>query len=139
MFVLTGMTKFTGRIYKAWYLDVIELSFILNLGIVSTATLYIRSRTNGVNESDRNNHTAVVYSSVGTAFITFIAIIFFHTYKQLQSSEQFKQILRHLLCQKIKRNANVEQNEDVTFDSGAQAVVAPTSTSIELREPLLEQ
>ena len=139
MFVLTGMTKFTGRIYKTWYLDVIELSFILNLGIVSTATLYIRSRTNGVNESDRNNHTAVVYSSVGTAFITFIAIIFFHTYKQLQSSEQFKQILRHLLCQKIKRNANVEQNENVTFDSGAQAIVAPTSTSIELREPLLEQ
>ena len=139
MFVLTGMTKFTGRIYKTWYLDVIELSFILNLGIVSTATLYIRSRTNGVNESDRNNHTAVVYSSVGTAFITFIAIIFFHTYKQLKSSEKCKQILHHLPCQKTKRNANVEQNEDVTFDSGAQAIVAPTSTDIELREPLLEQ
>ena len=139
MFVLTGMTKFTGRIYKTWYLDAIELSFILNLGIVSAATLYIRSGTNGENESGRNNHTAVVYSSVGTAFITFIAIIIFHTYKQLKSSEKLKQILHHLPCQRIKRDTKVEQNEDVTFDSGAQAIVAPTSTYIELREPLLEQ
>ena len=30
----------TGGIYKAWYLNVIEYSFFLNLGVLASATLY---------------------------------------------------------------------------------------------------
>ena len=36
------LTHFTGLIYKKLYLDVLEASFVLNLGIVAAATYSVR-------------------------------------------------------------------------------------------------
>ena len=65
-----------NRIYKTWYLNVLELSFIVNLCILSLATLYIRS-TGG-------NQNAVTFTSISIAFATFIGIVTYHLVQQIK-------------------------------------------------------
>ena len=61
------------KVYLNWYLNTLESSFILNLGILSLATLYIRG-TGG-------SQVAATYLSVSIAFITFPGILFYHSSK----------------------------------------------------------
>ena len=67
---------FGNRIYKTWYLNMLELSFIANLSILAIATLYIRS-TGG-------NQNAVTTTSVSIAFATFIGIVIHHSARQIK-------------------------------------------------------
>ena len=58
-----------GKVYKSWYLNALELSFILNLGILAVATYHV-SLSGG-------NQAAVAYISVGIAFFNFVGIIIY--------------------------------------------------------------
>ena len=78
-----------NRIYKTWYLNMLELSFIANLYIciLALATLYIRS-TGG-------NQNAVTFTSVSIAFATFIGIIIYHSAQQIKHTSQLWKKLFH--------------------------------------------
>ena len=65
---LLTLTHFTGFIYKKLYLDILEISFILNLGILAVATYYAKFAVVPVSQA------AVTYTSVGIAFTTFIGV-----------------------------------------------------------------
>ena len=69
-----------NRIYKTWYLNTLELSFIVNLCILAVATLYIRS-TGG-------NQNAVTFTSVSVAFATFVGIVIYHSAQQIKHGPQ---------------------------------------------------
>ena len=69
-----------NRIYKTWYLNVLELSFTVNLCILALATLYIRSAGGKQN--------AVTFTSVSVAFATFIGIVVYHSVLQIKHSPQ---------------------------------------------------
>ena len=69
-----------NRVYKNWYLNTLELSFIVNLCILALATLYIRS-TGG-------NQNAVTFTSVSVAFATFVGIVIYHSAQQIKHSPQ---------------------------------------------------
>ena len=67
----------SGMVYKKWYMNALELSFILNLGILAAATYH-------VNQSDESQ-AAVAYTSVGIAFLSFQGIV---TYQVTCESNQ---------------------------------------------------
>ena len=67
-------------VYKKWYLNALELSFIVNLGIFAVATQH-------VNQSG-GSRAAVAYTSVGIAFLIFIGIVTYHIYLQIESNVQ---------------------------------------------------
>ena len=69
---LTAFPSLSGRLYKKIFLSVLENSFFLNLGVLAAGTLYIRL-VGGSQE-------ALVTTSVGIAFLQFVAITAFHTY-----------------------------------------------------------
>ena len=69
-----------NRIYKTWYLNTLELSFIVNLGILAIATLY--TRLTGRNQS------AVTVTSISIAFATFIGIVIYHSAQQIKHTPQ---------------------------------------------------
>ena len=73
-------------IYKSLTLNILEFSFILNLGTLSTVTIYIRLAG--------GNQAAAINISIGIAFATFIGIIGYHIYKRL-STLQLLQSLVH--------------------------------------------
>jgi len=70
---------FTDGIYKAWPLNILESSFFVNLAVLSAATAYIIS---GEGQSEASAQSAVTYTSVSVALITFIGILLYHIYKQ---------------------------------------------------------
>ena len=81
---LLTLTHFTGFIYKKLYLDILEISFVLNLGVLAVATYYVKLAVVPVSQA------AVAYTSVGIAFTTFIGVLLYHTYQQVWPKLQYK-------------------------------------------------
>jgi hypothetical protein len=66
--VVIALLSIKGRVYENCYTEALESSFLLNLGILSVATIYVR-------ENDLGNASQALLSglSVGVAFVTFLA------------------------------------------------------------------
>ena len=71
----------SGLAYKSWYLNALELSFILNLGMLAVATYH-------VNQSG-GSQAAVAYTSVGIVFLNFVGIVTYHIYIRIKSKVQY--------------------------------------------------
>ena len=76
-FGLTVVTRYTGAVYRKLYVDFLETSFVVNLGVLAIATYYVKLAVVPVNQA------AVVYTSVGVAFATFVGVVLYHTYLQV--------------------------------------------------------
>lgn len=125
-----------GGMYKKWYLNTLESSFILNLALLAAATHHIRLVG--------GNQAAVVYSSVGVAFTTFIVIITYHICQRVRESRVWRSSILPQLKQLRLRVKKTQQEEPAALkvegnvpQSPAANRVVPT-TFIELREPLLD-
>ena len=122
-----------GSVYKRWYLNVIEYSFLLNLGVLAAATFYTTVSGQG--------QTAVAYTSVSIAFATFIIIVVLHMFMKFKFSWVSSQTSANLLkkvkakvselisalrkpCYKLRKHSNIQPGV--------------SHNSVELRESLLE-
>ncbi len=127
---LTILTWNTGSMYKKWYNNVLESSFILNLTILAAATLQVKV--------EGGNQTAVVYTSVSIAFVTFLGIIMYHLIEYVTSLRLWRTTIGpklHLLWTSTR-----ERNEEPA-EMEVLSVAPPrpvTTTFVDLREPLLE-
>ena len=133
--ILFSCTWITGIVYKNRALNILETSFVLNLLVLSGWTVYNRHASNG---DSNDGQTALVCTSIGVAFITFICIIFYHTYLYLKSTKLHQCFNRHTIKREVRREMRAVEG------SGESAVDAPphrppTVTVIELREPLLTE
>ena len=132
-FILISFFASTGGIYKNQWLNILEISFIANLGILSTATFYTTA-------SDDNVHIPTTIS-VTIALITFIGIVAVHIYKQYKI--KFKKVM-NVLVEKIKRTKKTENDlhEEEDTSTKEKSVVSSQEVFLldrfELREPLLE-
>jgi len=118
-----------GMVYECWYLNALELSFILNLGILAAATYH-------VNQSG-GSQAAVAYTSASIAFLTFVGIVSYQIFQQIKSKVHYIQRGRQLR----HRNCHYDQIHQNNTDSspGHQAWVVPTYSVVdfqELRSPL---
>ena len=122
-------TSITENIYKAWYLNALEFFSFLNLGLLSSTTLYIRL-TDG-------NQTACIYTSTAIALATFITITFLHLLTSIKSSSLWKNVSKN-------KNRNLllpvvpESNEETPQQIKAMKVQQQVLRFNELREPVLE-
>ena len=112
----------SGMVYKSWCLNALELSFILNLGILAVTTIYVKV--------SGGSQAAVAYTSVGIAFLTFVGIVTYHIYLQIKPK------VHNILCH--HENGKCHENREV--DPGNlehQCEVTPnivTHTEVNLRE-----
>ena len=129
MFLLFIYVAVSKHVYKAKHLNMLEYSFLLNLGITSTASLYTTRTT--------KNQTAVIYTSVGIAFVTFCVIVLYHIVIRIKS--HFQWITTQMNSLKLRTNRQ-RQNQTQETDHTAHPPSNPQVpvTFIELREPLLE-
>ncbi len=121
---LAALAWIRNRVYEKLYNDILEASFILNLCILSAATYHVKA-TEG-------SQAGLAYTSVTIAFATFICIMIYHLYLSLHKTSVGKAIL-----QKFSPNKENDVHETELLDS--EIVQAPTTTTVELREPLLEK
>ena len=72
-----------NKIYKTRSLNILDLSFIANLCVLATATLYIRKASAG------DNQNAAAFTSISVAFATFIGIVIYHLVQQLKEAPRW--------------------------------------------------
>ena len=113
-----------GGIHINIVLNLIEYSFFLNLGILSSATLFTSLR----------DQTAVVYTSVAIAFATFMIITFYHILVRV-TKEQQRQRCSEWAISKLKFTDSSSHRRNKQNNHPRTATHNPL---IELREPLLE-
>ena len=126
---------FYGGIYKATYLNALELSFLLNLGLLSSCTLY--------NQSAGVDQKVFTHISTSIAFATFIAVILYHAVIRMGQLGCFRNVTAKAFlvklgccCREPKPNSATEHPPNDTNRHTPPRQV-PVSF-IDLREPLLE-
>ena len=124
-FGLILVTRYTGAVYSKIYVDVLEASFTLNLGILAIATYYVKLAVVPVNQA------AVAYTSVGIAFATFIGVVLYHTYLQVWPR------LQQRLCDHQGRKC-FEEERDENCETPTGVLVAPTMTTMDLPSPNID-
>ena len=92
------------NIYSNWSLDILENSFILNLGILAGVTYHVRS--------SGGNQEVVTYLSIGIAFTEFVGIVIYHTIIQLKNTAIVK-CFQNVMSKMIKtmRHGEIEKKE----------------------------
>ena len=131
---LVAGTGIRGIVYKNTIIHVTEISFLLNLIILSGWTIY-NSRHRPTGDSAAGQ-AALVCTSTGIAFATFVCILTYHTYLRLKSAKLHLYFRRR----QIKGGDGREREEVVgSVESAVDAPPKrpPTVTMIELRESLL--
>ena len=132
-----------NRIFKTWYLNTLELSFIVNLCILALVTLYIRS-TGG-------NQNAVTFTSISIAFATFIGIVTYHSVQQIKHTPQlwkklFPQNESYELVPQTDEDSDLEGVSPLSPPDPSDGCATVTHINIrellkdlnELREPCME-
>ena len=76
----------SGGVYKNWCLDALEGSFALNLIILVGATYHV--------EQSGGDQSAVWYTSVSIALVTFIGILTYHIFQQVRHTKLCKRNLK---------------------------------------------
>ena len=94
----------SGRVYRSWCLNALELSFIFNLGMLAAATFYVKL--------SGGSQAAVASTSVGVAFLSFLVIVTYHTYIQIKSKVQYTQCGHQLQHIKEKFKGNSKENRN---------------------------
>ena len=123
-----------GGIYKQWWLNLIEITFIINLGILSGAVnLYQNDTTGPVSK--------ITQTSVIIAIVLFIAIALYHLVVAILNLRGLKDYVARWNCKLGGEDQDDQQVEQPTavVPIITQSVVALHSLSEqkEIEEPLL--
>ena len=98
--ILFMLTWSLGGIYKKWQLNLLSSSMLLNLGLLSSITLYLLSKNPQIKHY--NSKKAIKeqvfcsYLSILIVVISFIAITLLHCYKSLKSTKVFGSIVNYV-------------------------------------------
>ena len=117
-----------GGMYKKWYLNALESSFILNLVLLSAATYHVKLAG--------GDQAAVFYTSVSIAFATFIGIIIYHVCQLIMDTRVWRNLVRKI----HDTRQPCQQGEDAAMEmeeAPSAPRPPPTVTFVDLREPLL--
>ncbi len=122
----------TSHVYKKWYNNALESSFILNLVILATASYQVKV--------EGGSQAAVVYTSVSVAFLTFVGIIAYHASERIKSSRVWRRYAKAKLRHCVETLSRWQHHQDpieMAMPPNAPQPLVPT-TFVELCESLLE-
>ena len=121
------MFGLSGRVYKSWSLNALELSFLLNLGMLTAATYHVKLVG--------GDQAAVAYISVGVAFLTFVGIITYHINLRMKL-QHLPRCFRMIRKNHGSENKIVNDNPNPENPQQENRPWAPTTTVVDLRSPL---
>ena len=116
----------SGVVYKSWWLNALEVSFILNLGILAAATYHVIL--------SGESRAAVAYTSVGIAFLTSVGIVTYHIYMRIKSKVEYIQRGYQLLHRNRNSHERCEENGPNLEHQCAVTPSIVTHTEVNLRE-----
>ena len=133
--IVVILTQLTGKVYVNHYINAIDVSYLLNIGVLASATLYVRSVG--------GRQDILAYTSLSIAFTTFLGILIYHVLTQIRVSRVWRETIWPTL-ERMRQRTSTSLHRDLS-DTDTQreepAIVgarAPTTTYVNLRELLLE-
>ncbi len=123
----------SGSMYKKWYNNILESSFILNLTILAVASYQVKV--------EGGNQAAVVYTSVSVAFVTFLGIMAYHVIEYITTLRAWRHSIAPLLQRFRETVVHFQRNTDSTemiLHAPAARTPQVTTTFVDLRESLLD-
>ena len=124
-----------GGIHTRWPHNLLECSFLLNLGILSVVTLYVRAVG-----STRQDVAILVSGSI--ALVLFIGILAYHFYRSLHSWKLFRKhkdkVVSSMTSKKEDIHIRTDKKELTVSYTAKTATTQSTIAFAELREPLIE-
>ena len=97
--LLLAYTGNVGQVYKLWYLSLLENSFLINLAVLSAASLYVQPSISG--------QEAMTHISVSIAFVQFVGVVIFHAWKAVKVTTLWR-----TLKIKLHRPVHVDHSEN---------------------------
>ena len=119
-------------IYEKLYLDLLEASFILNIGILASATHHVKMV--------EGNQVLVTYLSVAIALAEFLGILIFHLCLRIKDTSCFQEWGCVKWLGTIFESRRKRTTYQLLNDTAAAAApnMPPTRTFVDIREVLLE-
>ena len=118
------------KMYQDFRINLLELSFLLNLMVLSATVYYLRG--------NRNNDLVLCQctsASVAVSMATFVGILAYHAILQLNKTKCFMKFKDSVLAKQRAEQYHAFRHEEDTLP--APAAKPPTRTFVELREDLL--
>ena len=148
--VIHSWAWLVGGVYKNWWLEVLESSFILNLGVLAAAThnMELRGCEKRVGFSSKwsGRNPTPAYVSLSIAFVT--TVFAYHIYLRIRNMQPWK-VCCKLISNKVKALFNyyreklststretVDESNNESLQDSSTSV--PSFSYIPLRETLLE-
>ncbi len=132
----------TGGIYDKSWIDKLEVSFFVNLGVLTSTTLYALSI------SQTLLREIATYVSITIALLTFIGIVILHVFWRLKKLKIVNKKVDFVIEKKAKERKSPTRQDFIinepanTMDddiSGSPSMAGTMATyQVDLREPLLE-
>ena len=145
-FSLLAHGAIAGQVYKLWYLNMIEYSYFLNLGVLACAIFY--TRASGQEATLHHSGTTVhgqkvaVYTSVVIAIGTFIFIVMIHIVRKVTSFQPCNRLISETIILRLtKLRERVKLIVSRKHQCQCQSPPSPAhdeNIAIQLRESLLE-
>ena len=111
-----------GRVYKRLIWNITGSFYLLNLEILTTATLLLKS----LGESSSRKQEIVTDVMVGTAFVVFCAIVLYHFYVSLRSMR-----LMHTVWSVLRNDSNQRTTATATATATAAAHGSPSDVHVQ--------
>ena len=125
-----------SRVYRKSPLNTLELFYLLNLGVTTGVTLYLRN-TSGDNLQSQAILTGIM---VGSTLIVFMSTLTYHCYSETMQSrlwKRFTKTAQTFRSRKLQDQSEVDQEVEESTDSVQIQANSPTRTVVSLREALL--
>ena len=123
--IVSKITLFSGRIYRQFIMNIIEVGMYVNLITLSAFT------------QAQMNSAAVVYSSVGVVFVVMLAVIVHHFHLLYTAKTALWLKMKVRISGYLQRN-NIPKEIDQPLVALPKDSQTTSKTVIDLREPLLE-
>ena len=115
---------FQFNVYKAWYLNFLEASFIINLLVLANGTYYV--------ETSGGNQKALTYTSVSVAFATFCGIAVYHSCLQVKDTMVFKKLYKKFFAPADDTGARDIDMKEIEEDPPRKYTKPPTTSVVEI-------
>jgi predicted outer membrane repeat protein len=113
----------TGNVYKQPIIDFLEVTFLLNLGILSAALHYLQEK------ESMNSRCQITNASISISLVTFLSILVYHAYLQVNRMKCLSSIIGKMPHKPATLNLD--------FQSKTLTTTSCTSTMVDIRESLL--
>ena len=137
-FVLVTIIAVFGGVYSKHWLNVLEISFIVNLGILSLITLLVY-------QQQKTKSVAFAYVSVSVAFVTFVGIVIIQIIRRVKKVSKDKKAKGEIrdrikFSRSLESSTKKDKTEPRANTTRQDLVMLPDKSFwLNLREPLLEE